>query len=246
MIPQFIKDHSATVESGVAPEVVAAICQSFLVKSCFSPENSDQPITLVESLGMSAKAIPSCYSDEHQHGLPVVPSLSLCDESSQTYHFCSESLTVLSFWMASCTGWQDVEKVFYQLVLPEELRSMVLTSLHMDTGHMGVERTLDLFRSRFFWPRMAADVEAKVRTCERCVRRKALSFIICMDYLFLEPDQSNTKDILVLTDHFTKYAVAIPTANQKAKRVARCLWENFIVHYVIPERLHTDKGPDFE
>ncbi len=32
-----------------------------------------------------------------------------------------------------------------------------------------------------------------------------------MDFLSLEPDQSNTKDILVITDHFTKYAVAVPT-----------------------------------
>ena len=67
-----------------------------------------------------------------------------------------------------------------------------------------------------------------------------------MDYLSLEPDTSNTKDILVLTDHFTKFAVAIPTANQKAKTVARCLWDNFIVCYGVPERLHTDQGPDFE
>ncbi|KAK7922047.1 hypothetical protein WMY93_008949 [Mugilogobius chulae] len=67
-----------------------------------------------------------------------------------------------------------------------------------------------------------------------------------MDYLSLEPDRSGTKDVLVLTDHFTKYAVAIPTANQKARTVAKCLWDNFIVHYGIPERLHTDQGPDFE
>ncbi|KAK7881930.1 hypothetical protein WMY93_028104 [Mugilogobius chulae] len=108
---------------------------------------------------------------------------------------------------------------------------------------------------------MAADVETKVRTCPRCVRRKALPEkaaqlvnikttrpfeLLCMDYLTLEPDTSNTKDVLVLTDHFTKYAVAIPTANQKARTVAKCLWENFIVHYGIPERLHTDQGPDFE
>lgn len=70
--------------------------------------------------------------------------------------------------------------------------------------------------------------------------------LLCMGYLMLEPDRSNTKDILVLTDHFTKYAMAIPIANQKAKMVAKCLWEYFIVHYGIPERLHTDQGPDFE
>ena len=67
-----------------------------------------------------------------------------------------------------------------------------------------------------------------------------------MDFLTLEPDSSNTKDILVITDHFTKYAVAIPTSNQKAKTVAKCLWDHFLVHYGIPERLHSDQGPDFE
>uniref|UniRef100_A0A3P9J6T5 Integrase catalytic domain-containing protein n=1 Tax=Oryzias latipes TaxID=8090 RepID=A0A3P9J6T5_ORYLA len=67
-----------------------------------------------------------------------------------------------------------------------------------------------------------------------------------MDFLSLEPDSSNTKDILVITDHFTKFAVAIPTPNQKAKTVAKCLWNDFIVPYGIPERLHSDQGPDFE
>lgn len=70
--------------------------------------------------------------------------------------------------------------------------------------------------------------------------------LVCMDLLSLEPDKSNTKDILFITDHFTKYAVAVPTQNQKAQTVARCLWENFLVHYGFPERLHSDQGPDFE
>ena len=67
-----------------------------------------------------------------------------------------------------------------------------------------------------------------------------------MDYLSIEPDRSNTKDVLVITDFFTKYALAIPTPNQKARTVAKCLWENFIIHYGFPEKLHSDQGPDFE
>ena len=156
---------------------------------------------------------------------------------------------------------QEGPKTTYQLVLPAELRDIVLTSLHDHMGHMGVDRTLDLVRSRFYWPRMAADVERKVRTCGRCVRRKALPEraaplvninttrpleLLCMDFLSLEPDKSGTKDILVITDHFTKFAVAIPTSNQKARTVAKCLWENFMVHYGMPEKLHSDQGPDFE
>lgn len=155
----------------------------------------------------------------------------------------------------------DKDSITYQLVLPEELRSTVMSSLHDNMGHMGMERTLDLVRSRFYWPKMAAEVEQKVRTCGRCVRRKSLPQkaaplvniqatrplqLVCMDFLSLEPDRSNTRDILVITDFFTKYAVAIPTPNQKARTVAKCLWENFIVHYGFPERLHSDQGPDFE
>lgn len=61
------------------------------------------------------------------------------------------------------------EDLSYQLVLPPELHPLVLRSLHDDMGHMGIERTLDLVRSRFFWPKMAMDVEQKIKSCGRCV-----------------------------------------------------------------------------
>ena len=28
--------------------------------------------------------------------------------------------------------------------------------------------------------------------------------------------------------------------------MAKCLWENFIIHYGFPEKLHSEQGPDFE
>lgn len=156
---------------------------------------------------------------------------------------------------------RDNDALSYQLVLPKELRPIVLKSLHDNMGHLGIERTLDLVRARFYWPKMAVDVEWEVKTCGRCIRRKALPDkstplvnittsrplkLLCMDFLSLEPHSSNTKDILVFTNHFTKFAVAIPTPNQKARTVAKCLWDSFIVYYGIPERIHTDQGPDFE
>lgn len=147
--------------------------------------------------------------------------------------------------------------VLLQLVLPPDLRPVALQSLHDDTRHMGVAQTLDLVRTRFYWPRMSKTVEDRIRTCDRCVRCKALPNkaaqlvnikstrpleLVCMDFLSLEPDQSNTKDILVITDHLTKHVVAIPTPNRKARTVAKTLWENF-VHYGFPESLHSDQDP---
>lgn len=52
--------------------------------------------------------------------------------------------------------------------------------------------------------------------------------LVCMDYLSLEPDNCDIRNILVITDHFNKIAMVIPTKDQKAKTIAKAFWENFI------------------
>lgn len=34
-------------------------------------------------------------------------------------------------------------------------------NLHDEVGHLGYERTVDLVRARFYWPRMYVEVEEK-------------------------------------------------------------------------------------
>lgn len=275
----------------ISPDIVDAICQSSLVRAYQYSGLIQPQVTLVESLAVSADIFPEGFSKESLHGLPVIQSLSHADLKEEQHADSAireiihqlttgeripptvrEELPELPLLLREWNRLelegdvlyrrrQEEDRPVFQLVLPSALRPMVLKSLHNDMGHMGVGRTLDLVRQRFFWPKMAADVEHFIRTCERCLRRKTppehaaplVSIqtsrpleLLCMDFLSLEPDSSNTKDILVLTDHFTKFALAIPTANQKAKTVAKCLWNDFIVHYGIPERLHSDQGPDFE
>ena len=156
---------------------------------------------------------------------------------------------------------KDEGETVEQLVLPKCYRNDVLKGLHNDIGHPGRDRTISLLRERFFWPSMTKDAEEWIENCDRCVRRKCGSDIraplvnvdtsyplelVCMDYLTLEPSKGGICNILVITDHFTKFAMAIPTKNQTAKTTADAFYNNFILHYGIPTRIHSDQGANFE
>ena len=67
-----------------------------------------------------------------------------------------------------------------------------------------------------------------------------------MDYLSLEPSKGNIENVLVITDHFTRYALAYPSKTQTTQATARILWGNFICHYGFPEKFISDQGRNFE
>lgn len=151
-------------------------------------------------------------------------------------------------------------KNYFQLVLPKQFHGFVFEELHNKQGHFGVERTLELMRERFFWPSMTSYVKEKIKTCTRCICRKASPDkasqvpikttqpmeLVCLDYLTLEDSPGGYGNILVITDHFTHYAQAYPTTKQTARTTAKLLYDNFILHYGFPARIHSDQGRNFE
>lgn len=147
-----------------------------------------------------------------------------------------------------------------QLVIPKCYRNEIMTSLHNQVGHPGQDRTNKLIRERFYWPGMGTDIIQWVSSCDRCIRRKSTIDraplvnvdttypleLVCMDFLSLEPAKGNIGNVLVITDHYTKFAKAIPTKNQTARTTAEALFNEFIMHYGVPTRLHSDQGANFE
>ena len=148
-----------------------------------------------------------------------------------------------------------------QIVLPECFKETVLRGIHNDMGHPGKERSVSLVRNRFYWPGYTVDCEKWVEKCDRCLRRKSSVNIraplvsiessyplemVCIDYLTVEPCKGNIENILVITDHFTKFSIAVPTRNQTAKTTAEVLVNNFFFIYGIPTGLHADQGANFE
>ena len=66
-----------------------------------------------------------------------------------------------------------------------------------------------------------------------------------MDFLPIEPSKGNIENVLVITDHFKRYAQAYPCKTQRAQATAKMLWKNFIRHYGFPEKFISDQSRNF-
>lgn len=140
-----------------------------------------------------------------------------------------------------------------QYVVPCAYSQLILQYLHNNMGHPGRDKTIALVRERFYWPRMYPDIVKWINDCGRCIKFKTPDNqraslvnitttepleLVCMDYLTVEPSKGNIQNILVMTDHFTKFTIAVPTRNQTARTTAEAIFNEFIVHYGLPRKLH--------
>ena len=149
-----------------------------------------------------------------------------------------------------------------QIVLPKKFHLLVYRELHENMGHLGVDRTLHLARQRFYWPHMQRDIQHYIGHVCQCVKRKIPTLktraplqpiltstpfeLISIDFLHLERSSGGYQYILDVMDHFTCYAQAYATRNKSARTVAQKLYNDFILRFGFPQKIHHDQGGEFE
>ena len=149
-----------------------------------------------------------------------------------------------------------------QVILPSALRPLVLRELHNNMGHLGVERVLCLAQDRFYWPHMKQYIEHYVtRVCDCLKQRKpqhqpraklqpiitsAPFELLSVDLVHLKTSSGGYEYILVVMDHFTRFAQCYPTRNKSGKTAAEKIYNDFVLKFGFPEKLHHDQGKELE
>ena len=70
--------------------------------------------------------------------------------------------------------------------------------------------------------------------------------LLCIDFMKVDPSKDGKENVLVMTDVFLKFSVAVVTSNQQAKTVAKALVDKWFYVYGIPTRIHSDQGKSFD
>ena len=138
-------------------------------------------------------------------------------------------------------------------VVPVGQCCTALNSVHSDAGHQCQQRTLALAQERSWWPMMAEDCHALVRGCPHCqafegevskallcpIRAYAPLELVHLDYTSIESTMELNKppvvkNVLMITDHFTMYALVVVMKDQTTKTVMKVFYKCFIAVFGVP------------
>jgi len=147
-------------------------------------------------------------------------------------------------------------------VCPYPLRRELIWKTHKQ-AHAGASRVIRCLQMRWYWPGMTRDVRLQVQQCEICQasrhgcstettgRRRLYAGrpwqIVAVDLVGPMPMSTRGNNwILVLTDHFTRWADALAIPDASAPTVARALDQHVFCYFRLPEQIHTDQGAQFQ
>ena len=150
--------------------------------------------------------------------------------------------------------------------LPSSMVKTLLSACHNDPmsgGHFSVDRTYNKIRRHYWWFNMKRSIHQYIRACHLCQqynvdRQKRPGQlrsiappegpfqVIGIDYCGpLKITPRSNRYVLIITDYFTRYIVAVPLSNCSAEKTAEALFNNYFCHFGIPELIISDQGSHF-
>ena len=207
-----------------------------------------------------ATALQWYDSDKQVFHRPSADSISGCSRS--VHRYASEVATLIL--LDDVLYRRPDHQSSVQFVVPYSLQDDCISSIHTAPagGHFGLEKTLQKCQQRFFWPGQSSTVRLFVQACDVCATSKKTAAkpaplqsvtagypgqLVAMDLVgpFPTSDRRN-KYILVCVDYFTRWPEAYTLPDMTSTTVAKAFIDGWISRFGVPDRIHSDQGPQFE
>ena len=158
---------------------------------------------------------------------------------------------------------REEDKVLYKynaIVLPQLYQTELLFRSHDQMGHQGIEKVYQRILKRFEWPGMKKACEKWVTACLSCqqvkdprklrfplqsIESSELNEVVQIDHQKICMTDSGYNQVLVMIDHFTKYAEAVPCITASAEETCDHLIKTWIARHGCPMTFQSDNGTAF-
>ena len=158
---------------------------------------------------------------------------------------------------------KDEEKILHKhnlIILPQLYQTEVLFRSHDQMGHQGIDKVQQRLLHRFDWQRLRKACERRVNACLVCLQVKdpskmkfplksvessEFNEVVQIDHQKICMTESGYSQILVIIDHFTKLAEAVPCQTASAEETCDHLIIHWISRYGCPMTFQSDNGKAF-
>ena len=149
------------------------------------------------------------------------------------------------------------------IVMPQLYQHEILYRAHDESGHQGVGKVLARVQERHTWPGIKRDIVNHIKHCLTCQQTKHpagnpcyplqninssnFNDLVQFDHLKLCKTESGNTGLLVIIDHFTKFAEAIPCAHDEydAQTTAKIILNKWFARHGTPARMQSDNATNF-
>ena len=149
------------------------------------------------------------------------------------------------------------------IIMPQLFQHEILYRVHDESGHHGVGKVLARIQERHTWPWIKRDVINHIKQCLTCQQAKhpagnpcyplqsinssIFNDLVQFDHLKLCKTDSGNTGPLVIIDHFTKFAEAVPCAHDEhdAQTTAKIILNKWFARHGTPAMMQSDNAINF-
>ena len=184
---------------------------------------------------------------------------------ARNYHKQKKELQFINQNGVLCVKYPPQQRPLHErpcmIVMPQLYQHEFLFRVHDAMGHQGIAKGLARIQERHTWPGICRSVGQYVSQCLTCqqVRDKPgdvrfhlkkiqsgyFNELVQYDHLKICPSDSNITGILVIIDHFSKFAESVPCSHEDydALTTSRLLLQKWFARHGMPTRMQSDNAP---